>query len=162
MNTDTAIALIGTMAYKPDWEFKPTDNTGRFEDSVKMTISYPCANSDRDYARMGYPDVEPEDRTLPSGKVAKAGTPTIRWNGKASASFLLMLSDVNDVSELYYLIARTIMEIEEHEMREFLRITPTFWSPFHPHHADGMKRWAQVTGRPLDHVYTSDTRFGLA
>jgi hypothetical protein len=162
MNTDTAIALISQLVYKPGWEFIAEDNTSRFEGSVRLTVWYPCHNSDRKYAPAGYPATEPQDTVSGKGEPVAAGTPTIRPEGKAKAAFALMLSDVDDVTELYHLIACTIMQIEEHEMREFLRTAPTYWAPFHPHHDDGIRRWAAVTGQPFRHVQASDLSFGLA
>lgn len=150
MNTDTAIALIGNMVYKPGWEFTAEDNTGRFEGSIKLTVRYPCVDSNRDRAAAGYPETD------------ESGTATMRPDGKARASYVLMVCDCDDDVALWHLVAQMIMNIEEHEMREFLRITPTYWAPFHPHRSDGMKRWAAVTGKPVEHIVATDLTFGLA
>lgn len=160
MYIDTAKALIGNLIYKPGWEFICEDGTSRFEGAVVLTIWYPCPDSNRDNARLGYPDVEP-CATVKNGKEIEAGTPTIRPDGRARASFTLMIGDA-DQDTLNYMVANAIMEIEEHEMREFLRTSPTYWAPFHPHHTDGMERWAKVSGKPFAHVQRGDLSFGLA
>ena len=160
MYIDTAKALIDGMIYKPGWEFICEDGTSRFENAIVVTVRYPCPDSNRENARLGYPDTEPAD-VIKAGKDIPAGTPTIRPDGRARASFTLMIGDVDDIG-LYHLISCVIMKIEEHEMREFLRTSGTFWAPFHPHHADGMKSWAKVTGRPFDHVQHGDLTFGVA
>jgi hypothetical protein len=64
-----------------------------------------------------------------------------------------MLADCREDTDLYRKLAYAILEIEEHEMREYFRISPTFWAPFHPHQYDGMKRWGK---------YHEDLKFGLA
>lgn len=163
MLVSTAIDLIrDSLVYKPGWEFEAEDGTSRFEGSVKLTIHYPCPDSNRDRAGLGYPDTEPCARLLPSGAEVPAGTPTLRPDGKARASFALMVGDVQDVRSLYHLITCAIMQIEEHEMREFLRVRPSFWAPFHPHKEDGIRSWAEVTGQEFRHVQSADLHFGLA
>jgi hypothetical protein len=160
MYIDTAKALIGNLIYKPGWEFICEDGTSRFEGAVVLTIWYPCPDSNRDNARLGYPDVEP-CATVKNGKEIDAGTPTIRPDGRARASFTLMIGDCDDIG-LYYLIDRAIAKIDDHERREFMRTKPTYWAPFHPHHADGIERWAKATGQPFEHVQNCDLTFGLA
>lgn len=140
MRVDSAIRLIENLIYKPGWIFEPTDNTKRFESSVCLKITYPATNSDRDQAASGFPNPIP-----PKG---------------AYASFVIMTEDMDDV-KLYGAIASIIMEIEEHEMREFLRVLPTYWSPFHPHNTGGIRQWAAVTGRDYQAVLRSDNTFGL-
>lgn len=141
MRVDTAISLIKSLVYKPGWIFEPTDNTKRFESSICLKVTYPATNSDREEAAAGFPTPIP-----PRG---------------AYASFVIMTEGMDDV-RLYGAIAEILMAIEEHEMREFLRTAPTYWSPFHPHNTDGIRRWAEVTGRDYKAVLQSDTSFGLA
>lgn len=158
----TACELINTLVYKPGWDLFASDNCHRFEASVRVRIDYPCANSDREYARLGYPEHEPAETVTHGGQLVAEGTPTIRPEGKAVAQFTLMVDDVDDVVRLCYLLLCRFAQIDCHEAREFLRVLPTFWSPFHPHHTDGMKRWAAETGRPLEIVQQEDMTFGLA
>lgn len=160
MYIDTAKALISQMVYKPGWEFEAQDATSRFENAVVVTIWYPCPDSNRDNAMKGYPDVEPCN-VVKGGKEIEAGTPTIRPEGKAKASFTLMIGDADD-TKLYYMLSTAIMKIEEHEMREFMRTKPTFWAPFHPHRTDGMKRWAEMSNREFADVQMGDLTFGIA
>src|SRR5215469_1552333 len=137
MNTDTAIALIEQLVYKPGWVFTAADNTRRFEGSIKLAIDYPAVDSNRDRAPLGYPATEPASRFIETtGEEVAAGTPTIRPDGKARASFTLLACDFRDDVALWHAITEKIMLVEEHEMREFLRVCPTYHAPFHPHRAD--------------------------
>jgi hypothetical protein len=149
VNVDTAIALIGHLVYKPGWRFEPEDNRQRFENSIKVTIWYTATDSGRDHARDGYPDAESD------------GTPTIRPGGQARMSTVIMLDGLDNVS-LYGELMSVILEIEEHEAREFLRVKPSYWAPFHPHQTDGMCRLAAVSGKSPADVRRADLAFGLA
>jgi hypothetical protein len=138
MNVDSAIALVGALIYKPDWIFEAVDHTNRFEGSVKVKITYPARNSNRDQAAAGYPEVI-----------------------TTYAEFPMIVANCDDQS-LYRKIANAITEIEIHEMREFLRVNPTYWAPFHPHRIDGMKRWKETESTcPADDIFP-DLRFGIA
>lgn len=132
MLVDSAIQLIGQLTYKPGWTFEPEDHTNRFEGSVKVKISYPANDTSREDAREGYPNPIPV----------------------TYAVFSFGVSNLDDI-QLYREIANCIMEIECHEMREFLRVSPTFWAPFHPHQLDGMRRWNPDTVK-------QDFQFGIA
>lgn len=129
MLVKSAIKLITQLVYKPEWEFQVEDSTKRYENSVMLTIHYPARETDREDAESGYSRVN-----------------------KPHASFILMVGNV-DAVELYRKVANAILEIEQHEMREFLRVEPTYWAPFHPHQEDGMKRWG---------TFHDDLKFGLA
>ena len=135
MEAKSAIKLIHDVIYKPGWVFVARDHTGRFEDSITVRIEYPARNSNRDQAVAGYPK---EINTY--------------------AEFPLVVKDCTD-EDLYAELLRMIMSIEEHEAREFLRVEPTQWAPFHPHRVDGMRRWAARTGRT---DLRADLQFGLA
>lgn len=134
MEIQSAIALVESLEYKPEWTFTAEDHSARFEGTIKVRIEYPARNSNRDQAEAGYPE---EIQTY--------------------ASFPLVIADCDDES-LYYKMMEAIVKIEEHEAREFLRIKPTHWAPFHPHRVDGMKRWQRITGQPM----VSDLQFGIA
>ena len=45
---------------------------------------------------------------------------------------------------------KKIIELETHEAREFLRKTPTYSAPFHPHRMDSMMRYAEYSGRSVN------------
>lgn len=74
---------------------------------------------------------------------------------------MILCEDLDDIG-LYYRIARIVMEVEEHEMREFLRISPTMWAPFHPHNTGGIRTWAKMSGIDHDAAIARDVTFGLA
>ena len=130
MKVSTANSLISQLTLKPDWRIETWQNY-RFEDSLTMQVSYPAFNYNRENASQGYEHYPIE----------------------ASASFNLMVGDIDEDVDLYLMVMSKLMEIEQHEWREALRVAPTFWAPFHPHRMDGMKRW----GSP-DYDYS----FGLA
>lgn len=137
MNVDSAILLVANLVYKPDWLFEATDHTNRFEGSIKVKITYPALNSNRDQASVCYPE-----------------------QITTYAEFPMVVANCDD-SSLYRQIANAIVKIEEHEMREFLRVQPTYWAPFHPHRIDGMKRWNTTDHIAADQV-TPDLQFGVA
>ena len=120
MKVETAIALIGTLVYKPGWTIEAVDHRHRHEDCIKIQVTYPAKRSERELASRGYPD------DIDDG---------------ARASFVVLVGDIQEDCELYRRLLDCILSIEEHEAREFLRIKPSYWAPFHPHLIDGMKRW---------------------
>jgi hypothetical protein len=136
MKPASAARLINAMIYKPGWKITATDNTHRFEGTVKVDILYPAfdsgSNALPDAWEKGYPE---------------------EIGGGARASFNIMVADCGDDCDMYRKVIDVIMEIELHEAREFLRVLPTGWAPFHPNRADGMKRW----GTPQ-----ADLLFGVA
>lgn len=135
MEIRSALDLINSLAYKPGWLFAAEDHSNRFEGTVKVTIHYPAQNSNRDKAEEGYPE-----------------------SIMTYACFPLVVAECAAVEDLVFQILTAIGRIEMHEAREFLRVEPTLWAPFHPHRVDGMKRWAARTGEPL----VSDLQFGVA
>lgn len=134
MEIASALDLVHTVVYKPGWEFIATDHTSRFEGTITVKVVYPARNSNRDQADAGYPE---EITTY--------------------ATFPLVVADCDDES-LYLQILQAIVKIETHEAREFLRIKPTNWAPFHPHRVDGMRRWHKMMSQPL----IDDLQFGIA
>lgn len=128
MNVESAVQLINQLVYKPGWKISATDHTNRFEGAVQVRIDYPAHASEREEA----PNYAREIQTY--------------------AEFPMIVVDCNDAS-LYRRVINAIVEIETHEAREFLRVVPTMWAPFHPHRIDGMRRWGDESG---------DLRFGLA
>ena len=132
MLTDSAIALIGGIIYKPGWTFSATDHTDRFEGAIKVRIDYPAQDTAREDAANGYPN---EIRTY--------------------AEFPMFVADCNDDVTLYRRVCDAITAIDAHEMREYFRVQPTGWAPFHPHQIDGMRRWDPTNP-------TGDLQFGIA
>ncbi|MFJ5532433.1 hypothetical protein [Streptomyces sp. NPDC093261] len=138
MEIGSAIRLVEGLIYKPGWTFTATDHTNRFEGTIKVRVEYPARNSNRDQADKGYPE---EITTY--------------------AEFPLMVGDCSDDRTLYRRILSAIAEIELHEAREFLRVAPTNWAPFHPHRIDGMKAWLKYRDDGMAALY-GDLQFGIA
>lgn len=128
MNVDSAIQLVNSIIYRPGWKFTATDHTNRFEGTIAVRIDYPARNSNRDQAAQGYPE---EIQTY--------------------AEFPMIVLDCDDIA-IYRRLVQKISDIETHEIREFFRVQPTMWAPFHPHRIDGMRRWGNVE---------EDLKFGL-
>lgn len=130
MQVSSALALINdVICYKDKWVFTAKDDTQRYEGTIQVRIDYPAIMSERENQKKG------------------KQVPIMTY-----ATFRIMVVDCEDDIALYRELMRHIMAIEEHEAREFLRIKPTFWAPFHPHKVDGMKRWGKA-----DH----DVQFGV-
>ncbi|SEB60478.1 hypothetical protein [Streptomyces melanosporofaciens] len=135
METASAIELVNDVIYKSGWTFTACDHTKRFESTIVVRVDYPARNSNRDQAAAGYPQ---EITTY--------------------AEFPLVVKDRTD-EDLYAALLEIVMSIEEHEAREFLRVRPTGWAPFHPHRATGMRRWAARNGNT---DLLADLQFGIA
>ena len=135
MESASAIELIHSVIYKPGWSFAARDHAHRFEGAIVVRVNYPARNSNRDQADEGYPQ-----------KIT------------ARAEFPIVVKDQSD-EDLYAALLQVISVIEAHESREFLRVRPTGWAPFHPHRVDGMRRWAARNG---ESDLLADLRFGLA
>lgn len=127
MHVATAIRLIDGVIYKPGWKFTADDHTKRFEGAVLVHVVYPAQNSDRP---------EAPDYTTPI-------------SGGARASFPVLVGDLVDELGLYRRLLEMLLHVEEHEAREFFRVEPTMWAPFHPHNIDGMMRWGAGVERDL-------------
>jgi len=132
VRTESAIRLVEQMVYKQGWVFTATDHTRRFEGCICILVEYPAVDSGREAAADGYS----MQHSIPI----------------ARASFPIQVEAMDDVA-LYRAIIGIILKIEEHEAREFLRIQPTLWAPFHPHQRDGMLLW----GHPQE-----DLLFGVS
>lgn len=139
MEIPSAVRLVNNLAYKPGWSFEATEHDNRFEGTIKVKINYPARNSSDPDAL----DV-PVDERYPEEIMTYA-------------SFPIVVKDCDDTA-LYCHIADAINDIESHEMREFLRVAPNGWAPFHPHRVDGMNRWAEAHGTSV----MADLQFGLA
>lgn len=135
MEVQSAVELVNQVIYKPGWNFEAEPHTPRFEGTISVCITYPAADSGSN----SFPEAWRDGflHLVPGG--AKARHP-------------IVVSDVDDVG-LYKRLIDVILDIEEHEAREFLRILPTGWAPFHPHRVDGMRRWGK-----MEH----DLHFGLS
>lgn len=132
----SAVAIVNDgMTFKPGWQVEAAV-TERHETTIRVTVNYPAQQSERDQ----YPEYPTE------------------VNGGARAAFFLMVEDCDTISDLFYLLlTQVILPIETHEHREFMRVHPTGWAPFHPHRSDGIKNWTQYSGQPAEF----DLKFGL-
>jgi hypothetical protein len=144
MKVKDAEDIIHCVSYKPGWIIKPVKS--RFQDTVKLEITYPAHNSDRDMAVKGHPEMVPggvrDDTHIYVGDIPEY----LDFDAKVRAVF-------------YKLLRVIIDEIETHEAREFLRYKPAigthgaYWAPFHPHRQDGIEFY----GTP-----ELDRRFGVS
>lgn len=132
MTVDAAVELINTVVFLPEWTFTAESFTRRFQDAVKIHVTYEARNSDRHEAP-AYANWIP---------------------GGAKADFVLHVADCFTPDDLLRkLITDVIMPIQEHEAREFLRYPDTLVAPFHPHRYATMQAWGQVD---------YDLKFGVA
>lgn len=125
MHVDTALTLVNeSLVYPPGYKVTATDHSKRFEDTVCLHVNIDAQASDR----------------------AEAPDYATKIKGGARSSFAIAVGDVKDVEQLTYRVINALIEATTHELREFVRVTPTFWAPFHPHRIDGIKRWSQAEG----------------
>lgn len=145
MEVDSAVTLINQLIYKPGWTFFAEPHTPRFEGAVQVHVTYPAldsgSNSNPEAWQSGY---------------------TEEIEGGARANFPILVGDADDAETVYRRLLNCVLEIEEHEAREFLRVQPTGWAPFHPHRIEGMRRWAGSPDRRADQPLCHDLQFGLA
>lgn len=139
MDIQTAIRLVDNLRIMPFWDLSASDHSHRFEGAICLKVTYPSYETSREMWAEGYP--EPN---------------------RPYASFPIVVRDLDDIG-LYRAIVAIITEIQEHETREFLRVNPTGWAPFHPHQIDGMKRWRDGSAEWADSVQLrGDLHFGLS
>lgn len=129
MIVTSAVELVKALVFIPGWHISARDYSSRFEGCIAVDFVYPAQRSERELAPTYLEEV-------PNG---------------ARASFPIPVADLDDIG-LYRAVLDRIIEIQLHEAREFLRVAPTYWAPFHPHRADGMARYGSVS---------SDLTFGL-
>lgn len=138
MLIQTALDLVGQLIYRPGWEFTATDHSSRFEGSICVRVDYPAQETSRTMALKGYPE-------------------SYGLNNRPYALFPIVVRDLDNIG-LYAAILQAIAQIDIHEAREYLRIHPTGWAPFHPHQIDGMRRWAERHNADV----IADLQFGIA
>ena len=139
MDVQSAIKLIGQIKIMPFWDLEAEDHTHRFEGAICLKVTYPSYETSREMFALGYPEAN-----------------------RPYAKFPIIVRDLDDIG-LYRAITAILVEIYEHEVREFLRISPTGWAPFHPHQIDGMRRWESGTIAWKDSIQLrGDLQFGLS
>lgn len=136
MEISSAVALVNQLVYRPGWTIEAEDYSNRFEGSIMVKFTFPAFHTEREHAAKGYPS----------------------HTDSSWAKFPVIVSDCTTDDELYFKILQEIGRLEMHEAREFLRVQPTMWAPFHPHRVDGMKRWSAKNGTPVG----DDFRYGVA
>jgi hypothetical protein len=122
MNIDTALALCEQIECGPTLCIEAEDYTRRHEGALRVTTIVSTVGSEREtFGR--YDEAEPID---------------------VRAAFVIVVDDCNDATELYRrVLTEAVIPTLVHEVREFFRIKPTGWAPFHPHKRDGVSRWGQ-------------------
>lgn len=136
MNPDSACKLINeSLFYRPGWTFEAVKHTQRFENAIRVRIEFDTVDTSEPTADNTYE------------------TPF-----RLHVSFTLMVGRMDDVG-LYKALLGVILRVEEHEAREFLKVKPTQWAPFHPHTEDGIKRWHETAMLP-DYAI-ADLQYGL-
>jgi len=119
MLTDTAVRLINeSVIFLPGWTIKAKDFTARHEGCICLFVSYPGRES------------------------ARREAPDYQVRNEPRATFLLQVNEMDD-TQLHKAVLDRLIEFITHEFREFYRVQPSYWAPFHPHTIDGMKRWGE-------------------
>lgn len=142
MLIETALALVDQLVYKPGYKLSAVDHTSRFEGTIKVRLDYTAPNTDRENAARGYADII-----------------------NTYAEFPIAVGDLFGPQAnicLYRRIIDAILVVEEHEAREALRVAPTLWSPFHPHHLTSMDAWQDTHGASQRAELYRDFQFGIA
>lgn len=140
MSAADAADVINGLIYKPGWLIQATPWTERHQDAIKIHFEYPAFNSS-------------EPPYFPTAITARA-------------DFAILAGDCPDPTILLAKLAGLLLTIEEHEMREFLRLgRGDHEALFHPHTTDGIRRWATIgqhhTGlSALEMMTTRDLLFG--
>lgn len=116
MTPDEAIKYIDRLVFRPGWDIRAF-GTDRFEDSITLRVAYPAQESGPANARKGYP---------------KTIVPDVGCT--------LTVGDKDEVA-LYRAVVAFLVRIEEHEVRELLRVLPDYDAPLHPHTIAGMTGW---------------------
>lgn len=123
MDVKTALALIGQIGCGPTLCLEAEDYTNRHEGAIKLTTIVKTVGSEREDAERDYEGSEPID---------------------VRADFVIIVTDCNDDVELYRrVLTEAVIPTLVHEIREFFRIRPTQWAPFHPHKQGGVERWGE-------------------
>lgn len=138
MFTETAVTLVNeSLVFPPGWDVKAEDHTHRFQGTINVKVTLTEAKkSEREEA--------PEYNVpIPGG---------------ARSSFPLYVGDVDDIEGLVFRVIEALEEAYVHEIREFVRVAPTYWAPFHPHRGDGIQLWAKYRGTDPKRDYL----FGLS
>lgn len=137
MQVETAITLINESIYTvPGVEMKAEDYRHRFEDAICLSVNLTEARRSERELAPHYPE------TVPGG---------------ARSKYVIQVGSIDDVAELVGRVLDSLLDTYSHELREFTRVRPTNWAPFHPHKEDGIKRWSAR----VKHSTERDLKFGI-
>lgn len=121
MECESAVILVEQIILEPGWSITAEDHTKRFEGTIKIRVDYPARNTNRDQAESNFPE-----------RIC------------TYATFTIVAHDCHDDIDLYRAVIGILLRIKEHEIREYFRVRPTNWAPFHPHRVDSMRRWGSM------------------
>lgn len=133
MDICTAKRIIEGLVYKPTWTFEVTDHSKRIKGTVMVRVTFAAPNYDGGNAP-GYADTINPSTPMP-----------------------IMVEDLHSEDDLIFRLAhRVLLRIEEHELREALRVhrDGEWVAPFHPHGPDGINAWSARTGHPVERDLT--------
>lgn len=139
MDAQTVTDWIADITYKPNWNFQVESVDG---DVLVMRFGYIVPNSNKNLA------------------------PDYFLTGEVWTYWPLHLSDIRTKNQFQMLVISAIVEVEMHELREFIAFDrETFEKPVHPHSDAGSRNWAGMhTPNPLEqevHIL-NDALYGLA
>lgn len=122
MDAESAVSEINKLSYMPGWRITAwVDDNPRHRNSVIINCSFDAYNSSLGYAKDNY-----------------RYSPIIR----PSVVERQDVTECRGSEDVWRLVAEFIQKINEHEMREFLRIpSENYKAPFHPHKFEGMEAW---------------------
>lgn len=137
MDAHAAVDFINNrVLFWPDWKFHAEDYSlpPFIEDLIFLTVEYRPHETNREDA-MAFD---------------KIGTsvPVLHLN----PSRPLDVSDIEDHNELLFALGAIVIELQTHEMREALRVRPTYEAPFHPHREEGEENWNAMMERVREKI----------
>jgi hypothetical protein len=125
MDLDAIARKIPSIVYKPGYSFRH-HSTSKLLSEVYVEINYHARNSDRRFARAGYPE---------TAEVHFYALIKVPYEGMTNEEF-------DEV------IMREIVRLELHEAREFYRRRDQdYAAPFHPHRWDTEPAWHRFMER---------------
>jgi hypothetical protein len=137
MKPASAAAFVNDQViFWPGWEFVATDYSWFFEDdTVKIDVYYRPHETNRQDAR----DNDLHDIPTPVLYLGPVPFP--------------VHVDGLDEFGLLYELGKIVLEIQEHEMREALRVRRLDYdAPFHPHKIAGNRTWEEKRNGDLSRV----------
>lgn len=133
MNKHEVVELLSNLSYRPGWTFAARErhyNDWWHASSVDVifTMMFDTVDTDKEYAREGYPERKALEWELP-----------------------VPSGDYATKDELLRSVFELLMSIELHESREFFRQKNEGWeAPFHPHKPEGAARWELTDSESVD------------